>query len=217
MTAQPLNPSPNTHQVHFIILRQGSISPGAKHPAPPGTASADPKFAWGEREREGHDSLARFRRSVSSCAEGAAPERGHPKGCPLSGAGGRTRTDTLLPTRDFKSLVSTIPPHRRISFASLIYHLLGHKSSTPKTEAGPIRVPLLFSNIYCLLPNHSIVTNPSGPTVTFIPVSTDSRNSSPSMSTTGIFASVHTSPRMAPEAASESIGLENSMQAGCLL
>ena len=31
----------------------------------------------------------------------------------FSGAGDRTRTGTRLPARDFKSLVSTIPPHRR--------------------------------------------------------------------------------------------------------
>ena len=29
-------------------------------------------------------------------------------------AGNRTRTGTMFPSRDFKSLVSTIPPHRRI-------------------------------------------------------------------------------------------------------
>ena len=38
------------------------------------------------------------------------------------GAGDRTRTGTLLPTRDFKSLVSTIPPHRRIEHFYIIYH-----------------------------------------------------------------------------------------------
>ena len=30
------------------------------------------------------------------------------------GAGDRTRTGTRLPARDFKSLVSTIPPHRQV-------------------------------------------------------------------------------------------------------
>ena len=49
-----------------------------------------------------------------------------------------------------------------------------------------------------------------------MPVLTVSRNSSPSLSTTGIFAPVHTSPKIAPEAAGESIGWEKSMQAGCL-
>ena len=32
----------------------------------------------------------------------------------LFGAGDRTRTGTPLPARDFKSLVSTIPPHRHV-------------------------------------------------------------------------------------------------------
>ena len=64
---------------------------------------------------------------------------------------------------------------------------------------------------------YSTVTRPSSETVTVMPVSTAARNSSPRLSTTGILASVHTSARMAPEAARESMGLEKSMQAGCLL
>ena len=36
------------------------------------------------------------------------------KGCPAFGAGDPTRTGTVLRPRDFKSLVSTIPPHRRL-------------------------------------------------------------------------------------------------------
>ena len=34
---------------------------------------------------------------------------------PVNGAGGRTRTDTYLRTRDFESRASTIPPHPRPS------------------------------------------------------------------------------------------------------
>ena len=64
--------------------------------------------------------------------------------------------------------------------------------------------------------NYSTSTTPSSLTTTRMPVLTVSRNSSPSLSTTGIFAPVHTSPKIAPEAASESIGWEKSMQAGCL-
>ena len=43
------------------------------------------------------------------------------------GAGDRARTGTLLPARDFKSLVSAIPPHRHI-FAQLFYHQFGGAS-----------------------------------------------------------------------------------------
>ena len=38
------------------------------------------------------------------------------------GAGDRTRTGILLPARDFKSLVSTISPHRQVYIT--IYHSL---------------------------------------------------------------------------------------------
>ncbi len=38
----------------------------------------------------------------------------------LDGAGDRTRTGTLSPAGDFKSPVSTIPPHRRTSARSII-------------------------------------------------------------------------------------------------
>ena len=38
----------------------------------------------------------------------------------LSGAGDGTRTRTVLPPRDFKSLVSTIPPHRPELFYFII-------------------------------------------------------------------------------------------------
>ena len=49
-----------------------------------------------------------------------------------------------------------------------------------------------------------------------MPVCTYCKNSSPRESTTGILLSVQTSPRMAPEAARESMGREKSIQAGCL-
>ena len=61
----------------------------------------------------------------SPTPKSAAPARGAAD----FGAGDRTRTGTLLPTRDFKSLVSTIPPHRRIN-TIIIYHLSGTKSRT---------------------------------------------------------------------------------------
>ena len=52
-------------------------------------------------------------------------------------------------------------------------------------------------------------------TVTVIPVFTYSKNSSPKMSTTGIFTSgSQTDAKMEPAAAKESIGLENSIHAG---
>ena len=63
---------------------------------------------------------------------------------------------------------------------------------------------------------HSTVTRPFSPTVTVMPSWTKAKNSSPRLSTTGILASVQTSARIAPEAARESMGLEKSMQAGCL-
>ena len=68
----------------------------------------------------------------------------------------------------------------------------------------------------CVSAQSSTVTRPSGPTEMLMPSCTKSRNSSPRQSTTGILQSVHTSARIAPEAASESMGLEKSMQAGCL-
>lgn len=61
---------------------------------------------------------------------------------------------------------------------------------------------------------YSTSTTPSSLTVTVIPVLTYSRNSSPSWSTTGIFASVQTSASIAPDAARESIGMLKSMHAG---
>ena len=67
--------------------------------------------------------LGRVKRSP--IPKSAAPARGAAD----FGAGDRTRTGTLLPTRDFKSLVSTIPPHRRIN-TIIIYHLSGAKSRT---------------------------------------------------------------------------------------
>ena len=61
---------------------------------------------------------------TGTCCASPSPEpfRGwdqrHQKKQPLwaafFGAGDRTRTGTSKPTRDFKSLVSTIPPHRRV-------------------------------------------------------------------------------------------------------
>ena len=41
-------------------------------------------------------------------------QKTRPKRVRFFGAGNRTRTGTLKPARDFKSLVSTIPPHRHI-------------------------------------------------------------------------------------------------------
>ena len=67
----------------------------------------------GESARGGRESPFAFERSGFIRAKGAAPEEG--KSCsdfPSSGAGDRTRTGTGLLPRDFKSLVSTIPPHR---------------------------------------------------------------------------------------------------------
>ena len=61
---------------------------------------------------------------------------------------------------------------------------------------------------------YSTSTTPSSLTVTVMPVLTYSRNSSPSWSTTGIFASVQTSASIAPDAARESIGMLKSMHAG---
>ena len=55
----------------------------------------------------------------------------------MFGAGNRTRTGTLLPARDFKSLVSTIPPHRRI--LCLLYHVLWKVSSGGAVFAVPPR------------------------------------------------------------------------------
>ena len=43
----------------------------------------------------------------------AIPKESTPFGVLSFGAGDRTRTGTVLRPRDFKSLVSTIPPHRR--------------------------------------------------------------------------------------------------------
>ena len=43
----------------------------------------------------------------------SVPKEAPPDGGASFGAGDRTRTGTRLPARDFKSLVSTIPPHRR--------------------------------------------------------------------------------------------------------
>ena len=185
--------------------------------------------------------------------------------------------------RDFKSLVSTIPPHRHLT--CLLYHLTKKVSSkTPPGQGAPPRpslslrgersstrqsvsrgvgadrraddirpckvsrsvsarrraaaraalltrfsVPLqLLQRSPCFaaktskmtdqrLSQSSTFTTPSSQTVILMPVSTKSRKSSPGLSTTGIFASVQTSARMAPEAARESMGLEKSMQAGCLL
>lgn len=62
---------------------------------------------------------------------------------------------------------------------------------------------------------YSTSTIPSSLTVTVMPVLTYSRNSSPSWSTTGIFASVQTSASIAPDAARESIGILKSIHAGC--
>ena len=78
-------------------------------------SKSEPTFrsAWGERERGGYDPLAKIERSGSIRAIGEAPEKGKSEqDFPFPGAGGPTRTGTRLPARDFKSLVSTIPPHR---------------------------------------------------------------------------------------------------------
>ena len=45
------------------------------------------------------------------------------------GAGDRTRTGTVLLPGDFKSPVSTIPPHRRIS-ATINIPYFGHRVNT---------------------------------------------------------------------------------------
>ena len=81
----------------------------------PRQSKSEPAFrsAWGERER-GWESPFAFERSGSNRAEGAAPEKG--KSCsdfPFSGAGGGTRTHTVLLPADFESATSTIPSHRR--------------------------------------------------------------------------------------------------------
>ena len=59
--------------------------------------------------------------------------RRHQKGTPfrgrLFGAGGRTRTGTGLLPEDFKSPVSTVPPHRRVL---IIYH--GRQDSSSRTR-----------------------------------------------------------------------------------
>ena len=64
---------------------------------------------------------------------GSRMGRRHQKGTPfrgrLSGAGGRTRTGTGLLPGDFKSPVSTVPPHRR---ALIIYH--GSQDSSSRTR-----------------------------------------------------------------------------------
>ncbi len=47
-------------------------------------------------------------RTIYNCrAEGATKKEGHPKGIPLFGAGGGTRTHTMSPPTDFESVTST--------------------------------------------------------------------------------------------------------------
>ena len=65
-----------------IILNEMTPVSGA-----PEQFKSEPVFksAWGERER-GRESPFAIERSGSTRAEGAAPETGHPFGCPVSGA-----------------------------------------------------------------------------------------------------------------------------------
>ena len=93
------------------LERSKRLSAGLE--SPPGTRRLTPPSPG----------LGRVKRSPTP--KSAAPARGAAD----FGAGDRTRTGTLLPTRDFKSLVSTIPPHRRIN-TIIIYHLSGAKSRT---------------------------------------------------------------------------------------
>ena len=142
---------------------------------------------------------------------------------PSNGAGDRTRTGTRLPARDFKSLVSTIPPHRR---GALNVSRQGESVKENKAARTAPRAGESFGaapkrrrarEIEGDTGAQSTVTRPLSETVICMPSFTYARKSSPRLSTTGILASVHTSARMAPEAARESMGLEKSMQAGCLL
>ena len=96
---------------HHSFPRPSSPEPNANGSR--GQSKSEPVFksAWGERER-GRESPFAIERSGSTRAEGAAPETGHPKGCPVSGAGGGTRTHTMSPSADFESATSTIPSHR---------------------------------------------------------------------------------------------------------
>ena len=64
----------------------------------------------------------------------ASTKKSTPHRGALLGAGDRTRTGTRLPARDFKSLVSTIPPHRR---ARILYHSR-EKVSRKKGAALPL-------------------------------------------------------------------------------
>ena len=50
------------------------------------------------------------------------------------GAGGGARTRTVITPRDFKSLVSAIPPHRQT--ASIYYHVRCAPSSKIRARAG---------------------------------------------------------------------------------
>ena len=95
----------------LALERSKRLSAGLE--SPPGTRRLTPPSPG----------LGRVKRSPTP--KSAAPARGAAD----FGAGDRTRTGTLLPTRDFKSLVSTIPPHRRIN-TIIIYHLSGTKSRT---------------------------------------------------------------------------------------
>lgn len=52
------------------------------------------------------------------------------------GAGNRTRTGTLKPARDFKSLVSTIPPHRQMYLYSSTEKRVRQEKEAPGEKPG---------------------------------------------------------------------------------
>ena len=118
--------------------KRGTPDGGASFGAP-GQSKSEPviKVAWGGLGRGLVIPSQEFERSGSSPAEGWPPERGHPFGCPLSGAGDRTRTGTRLPARDFKSLVSTIPPHRPVDSHNVSSWKDGVKKGVPQKTALP--------------------------------------------------------------------------------
>ena len=67
-----------------------------------------------------HSPGCRWLKSTRACNMCCNPNRSARQGFDFvicytqNGAGDRTRTGTLLPARDFKSLVSAIPPHRQV-------------------------------------------------------------------------------------------------------
>ena len=217
------------------------------------------KSAWGGPGRGSVIPSQIIERSGSLPAAGWPPKRRESEqDSLLFGAGGPIRTGTALRPGDFKSPVSTIPPHRR---AQILYHsprcvsrkkgaalpLPSKCRQSPKSVIASqcrntgvaIRsikthrntmasrdtdchtsdighwfamtgtyfvcslkgaaLPLPFAPVR-RFSAQPMTTTPSGLTVTVSPVLTASRNSSPSMSTTGIFVSVHTSARIAPAA-----------------